>query len=130
MTHIEAIRAELADSPAVDALVGYSKDGNRDHRIYPQRAPQGAAAPYIVLQVVSDVPTITMEVAAERWRKARVQVDCYGRTYLEVHQVAAAVDAALAIARPSLAVLPLNATDDFDDEAALHRVRMDFSVMR
>lgn len=130
MTHVEAVRAELVANPAIDALVGYSEHGERKHRIYPQRVPQGAPSPSIVLQVISDIPTITAEVTAQRWRTARVQVDCYASTYRDVHQVAAAVDEALAVARPDLAILRQNATDDYDDEASLHRVRMDFSVMR
>lgn len=122
MTVLELVRAELVASAAVTALVAT--------RIYPNKAEQGCARPYLVMTVPSDVPLNTVDgAAATRLHNARVQVDAYAVTYLVARQVAAAVVAVVAdLARHDLAGY-LNAKRDlYDDEAQLHRVSMDFLV--
>lgn len=122
MTHLEAIRARLVNDAATSALVGA--------RIFPQFAPQGVAAPFVVITTVSDVPQNSMNGApSDRLRIARVQVDAYGLTCLSAHAVADAVDEVISSLRESdLGALRESSQDLYDDEASLHRVSMDFTV--
>jgi hypothetical protein len=121
-TFVELLRAQLVADAAVTNLVG--------QRIYPQVAPQGAAAPFVVLTVVSDVPASTFTGApADLLRSARVQVDSYATKYLDAHQVADAVDLVVAaLSRPDLSAIRENSRDLYDDEAQLHRVSSDYAV--
>lgn len=124
MTTIEAVRAELAADAAVTALVG--------ERIYPQVAPQGAAPPYVVMTVVSDVPSNTFDGSpATRLVQSRIQVDCYARMYREARAVADAVDGVLgALSRPDLIAQREMTQESYENDAELHRVSMDFLVWR
>lgn len=124
MTHLEAVRTELVASPEVTALVGT--------RIYPAVAPQNVVAPFVVLTTVSSTPTNAMsELASTRLNVARVQVDCYSKSYVEVHQVASAIDAVLAnLTRPDLTAIQEVSSDLYDDETQLRRVSTDYLVAR
>lgn len=128
MTTIEALRQVLTVSESVTALVGA--------RVYPQVLPQGANAsaglPAVVLTVISDVPerTFTSEPGT-RLSDIRVQVDVWATTYLQAHQVAAAVDAVLsALAGVDLSADRVMQSDSYEDETQLHRVQSDYQVWR
>lgn len=114
----------LIAAPAVSALVGA--------RIYPSVAPQGVARPFVVLTLVSAVPSHTHDgLPADLLEAARVQVDTYGTEYDATHTVAKAVDDVLG----ALAGTPLSATresmrDGYEPETALHRVTADYFVYR
>ncbi len=121
-TFAEKVRTELVAASAVTALVG--------ERIYPGKAPQGAAAPYVVVTTISDVPESSFTgTTDEELRDARVQVDSYAAGYLDAHAVAKAVkDVVGNLKRPDLCGVYLTARDLYDDETELRRVSADFSV--
>src|SRR5690348_17952367 len=69
----ELIQKLLACTPLV-ALVGQRMNWNK--------RPQGGVIPDIVLQKISDVPQYAFNEPQELW-SARVQIDCWGNTFLE-----------------------------------------------
>lgn len=118
----ESLFAALTADAAVAALV--------EARVFPNKAPQDAAAPFVVYQLISEVPENILR-GGSSLSSSRLQVDSYGVTYLEAHAVAAAVAAVFeAFSSPSLSAWRLSTRDLFDDEAQLHRVWADFSVWR
>lgn len=125
MTLLETIHGLLVANAGVTALVGSSPA-----RIYLQLADQGAAAPRLVLTLVTDLPENSLDGGADdRLRVATVQVDSYARGYRQAHELADAVNAVLA----ALVGSDLSATleieqDLYDDETSLHRVRQDYRV--
>ncbi len=82
----EVLVAMLLKSAALTAIVGT--------RIHWGRSPQGAAAPYVTLQVISAPRRYTMRGRSGHVPK-RVQADVYGRTYTETKQAARALFAAV-----------------------------------
>lgn len=127
MSHITAIRTELAANAAVTALV--------DTRIYGSKAPHKrdrADGPFVVLTLVSAVPDATHSgLPSELMEDARVQVDCYSDDYDEAEDVFAAVDDVLgALARPDFAAVRDTRRDLWEDETHLHRVSVDYLVLR
>lgn len=124
MTHVEIIRAKLLAAPAVKSLVG--------ERIYPRQAPQGAPAPYVVLQVISDVPVASLNGApGTRLARVRLQVDSYAEGYRAAHALAQAVDDVIAaLDSPELSASRLSLGDDYDDESARDRVSGDYEIWR
>ncbi len=120
----EAVRAKLVADPTVASLVVA--------RVFPNLMPQGGAQPAIVYQVVSEVPENALTGdSTTRLVTARLQVDCYAKTYLEAHAVADAVDAVLsALSSPDLSAWREVSRDLYDNEAQLHRVSTDFTVQR
>lgn len=65
-----------------------------DDRIYPVRAPVGAALPYVVYTVVSSTPDPDF-TSTTPTTQYRMQVDVYAATFPAVHSVHEAVQAAL-----------------------------------
>lgn len=126
-TFVELVRTELVAATAVTDLVGAPPAA----RIYPGKAPQGTPAPYLVLQVVSDVPKNSVDgAAATRLHVARFQVDAYASTYLSAWALAGAVVGVIAdLSRPDLNAYLDGQRDVYDDQTPeLRRVSMDFSV--
>lgn len=127
MTFVEMVRAELLASTAVTDLVGAAPAA----RIFPGKAPQGTTAPYLVLQVVSDVPINSVDGSAvTRLHMARFQVDAYAGSYLSAWALAGAVVEVIAnLSRPDLSAYLDVQRDLYDDTTPeLRRVSMDFSV--
>lgn len=124
MTTGEAIVAALAANPAVVALVGA--------KIFPNVAPQGTVAPWVVYSVISDIPENALTGdASTRIASIRLQVDAYSKTYLGAHAIADAIDQALTqLLPPELAVWREVSRDLYDNEAQLHRVEAEFFVQR
>lgn len=123
MTAGEAVVALLAADSAVVAIVGA--------RMYPNVAPQGAAAPFLVYQVISDVPENSLADTSPRLSNIRLQVDCYSTRYLQAHALAEAVEAKLvAASTPDFSAWRDTTRDLFDAEAQMHRVSTDFAVWR
>lgn len=79
----EFIYETLSSDPAIAGVVGA--------RIYPLRAPQSTAAPYIVYSRVSQVPDLVMSGRCNSSR-ARIQIDVYGRTYAEACEIRDRID--------------------------------------
>jgi hypothetical protein len=124
MTTLEAIRAELVDDATLTGLVA--------DRIYPQVAEQGTAFPAVVLTIITDTPENSLDGSPlTRLVAARVQVDCYAKTYVSAHAVADAVDAIVAaLSAPTLAGWRVAKRDIYEDETQLHRVVLEFVVHR
>lgn len=123
MTTGEAIYAELKADTVLQALV--------DSRIFPGVIPQKTEMPAVCYQVVSDVPQESFTNGVDRLVNARVQIDCYAKTYLEAQAVAAAIDAVMTgLARPDLSALREISRDLYENEDQLHRVTADYSVWR
>lgn len=119
---IQAVREVLVADSSIVTLVG--------QKLFPNAAPQGTAAPFVVLQVVSDVPENTLE-NTDSLSNSRVQIDCYAERYLDAQAVAAAVDAVMkALSSPDLSAWREVSRDLYEDETQLHRVSADFSVWR
>ncbi len=123
-TTIEAVRAVLELDATVVALVG--------SRIYPSVAPQGAVAPFVVARIISDVPENTLAgTSVGRLSGIRLQLDSYGRTYIEAHAVGDAIDAVVsALASPDLSAMRVGERDLYDDVAQLHCASGDYGVWR
>lgn len=126
-TVLEMVRAQLLLYPSVTALVGT--------RIYPVVAPQQAVFPRVVLTKISDAPVSTYDGRIENCpRICRVQVDVYGRTYLEAHAVSRAIELVLgnllgnaeALYGMDLTAVLENVEDLYEDETQLHRVTADY----
>lgn len=105
----------LSQAPAVTALLGT--------RIYPVRAAQGAPRPYIVYQLVSNVPE--GGPLCDMGDVARVQVSIFSDDYKTQAGIAKAVKGVLNGAETGGAFLEIeNQQDFFEDQAAcLHRTQ-------
>lgn len=123
------IRFLLAD-PALAALVG--------NRIHWRRRPQSETAlPAIVLSLVGFTGQMTNE-GLNGFQNDRVQVDCYGETYLSARAVANRVEALMKAIRSPVADWRLQSAElvlraDFDEqspaaETRLFRRTADFSI--
>lgn len=119
MVNFETIAKErLAASAELTALV--------EDRIYHEVAPQGCAKPYVVHQVVSDVPVNSTDGYSDL-TTARVQVDCYAKTGLQAKAVADEVNEVLgAVVEVGFSSYRADRRGGYEDETELHRVSMDF----
>lgn len=97
-------------------------------RIYPQTMPKAAGFPAIVYTVITAVPATDLDGHNKGLWENRVQIDCYGTTYDEAHDLADAVKAALPNKGTTLSCVLLNQTDLFEEQKRVPRVSMDFSV--
>ena len=123
MTALETVRAEMVATPAVTALVG--------QRIYPQVLPPDMQTmPAVTLTAVSEVPVNSLNgLAADRLKVARIQVDVYGKTYLEARAAFEAIDSVIAdLSSPILSAYGDGSQDAFDDETQRHHVSADYFV--
>jgi len=94
-------------------------------RVYPLIMPQDCIKPALVYTVVNDKDNQTMSGCVTS-SDIRFQVDVYGASYAEMKSVLEEVKAALY----SLDTYPmgLNSRDDFEEEYALHRQIIDFTL--
>jgi len=133
MTLIELLSAKLLADAGLTALVG--------EKIFPDKAPEGTQAPYVVFFEVDGVPQASYTAkAADVPDDTRLQVDCYAALALDARLVGDAVIAAigdLAIAKvpddPSERGLQVSHSLKrafYDDEAELDRVLLEFQVFR
>lgn len=89
--------------------------------IHYRKAPQGTSAPYIVWFVVSDVPS-NYQGEAPDVSNFRIQAEAWSRDQAKLIQLKDAMRAQLdGIAHQ------INGRDGYDDEAALHSYRLDYS---
>jgi hypothetical protein len=121
----EALVSILLKSAGLTALVST--------RIHWGRAPQGAPAPYVVLQVISGGRDYTMQ-GASGYRLSRVQADSYSSTYTGAKKVSRAVTTALSGRRAgSIQSIFLDGERDLPAADAgevtnLFRVSLDFMI--
>jgi hypothetical protein len=83
---MEGLIARLLGTSGVTALVG--------NRVSPGRRPQAGPLPDIVLTTISGAPVYS-DQGEHGLASARVQIDCWGRTYTEAKAVARAVKASI-----------------------------------
>ncbi len=94
-------------------------------RVYPNVAPNNVAKPYVVYARVSSSPENTLGDGSPI-DNTRLQVDCYDNTYALAVALAEAVKSALRAS--SITHLLLQEQDQFESDALLHRVILDFSL--
>lgn len=100
-------------------------------RVYPQVLPQSGVLPAVVYTVISDVPTNSLCGTGLELRNLRVQLDCIARdlgAYDAAHALADAVADAMRQPTPLFKALQLNRRDQYDRDAQMHSVVMDFSL--
>jgi hypothetical protein len=94
-------------------------------RCYPLIAPDKVVKPYIVFQVVSNVPSVSLD-GPNGTENRRVQIDLWGKSYGEVKALEVAVKAAMVSA--SFVNVPLSTGDLYESDTQLYRVTMDYSI--
>lgn len=121
----EALIAILLKSAGMTALVST--------RVHWGRAPQGATAPYVVLQVISAGTDFTMQ-GASGYRQSRVQADAYSQSYTSAKKISRAVTSALSARRTGQiqSIFPDGERDlpaaDAGEVTNLFRVSLDFMI--
>jgi hypothetical protein len=94
-------------------------------RVFPNVAPNNVQKPYVVYARVSSAPENTLADGAPI-ENTRLQVDCFDTTYAAALALAAAVKTA--IKSSAITHVLLLEQDQFEPEALLHRVILDFSI--
>ena len=94
-------------------------------RVFPNVAPNNVQKPYVVYARVSNAPENTLADGAPV-EKTRLQVDCYDTTYAAALALAETVK--VAIKSSAITNILLLEQDQFEPEALLHRVILDFSI--
>ena len=94
-------------------------------RVFPSVAPNNVQKPYVVYARVSSAPENTLTDGAPI-ENTRLQVDCFDTTYAAV--VALAETVKDAVKSSAITHVLLLEQDQFEPEALLHRVILDFSI--
>ena len=94
-------------------------------RVFPNIAPNNVPKPYVVYARISSAPENTMADGAPV-KNTRLQVDCFDTTYAAAVALAEAVKSAMK--NSAITHLLLLEQDQFEPEALLHRVILDFSI--
>lgn len=94
-------------------------------RIFPNTAPNNTQTPYVVYLRVASAPENTLADGVPI-ENTRVQIDCFDTTYAAALTLAEGVKAALRAS--SLTFVLLMEQDQFEFDARLHRVILDFSI--
>ena len=94
-------------------------------RVFPNVAPNNVSKPYVVYSRVSIAPENTLADGASV-ENTRLQVDCFDITYSAAVALAETVKAAMKSS--AITHVLLLEQDQFEPEALLHRVILDFSV--
>ena len=94
-------------------------------RVFPNVAPNNVQKPYVVYARVSSAPENTLADGAPI-ENTRLQVDCFDTTYAAAVVLAEAVKTA--IKSSAITNVLLLEQDQFEPEALLHRVILDFSI--
>lgn len=116
MTTFKDDFAALLNVTAVQAVVS--------ERIFPGRAKQGCARPYIVWRRNGGDPMATLNGASLNRSKRDMIVGCYADTYDQAADLADLVFAALAAGSTQCKVIPRPPADGFDPDT-----RLDVSVV-
>ncbi len=122
------IETEIVTRLEDDAGVG-AEAGNR---IYPILLPQRPIYPAIVYRRISG-PRLHHLTGSSGRGVARIQIDCWAKTYVAAQALAAAVRASLDGFTGKLTTLDAtckldNEIDDYDDEAKVYRVIQDYLI--
>lgn len=115
-----ALYDSLAGHAGLAALVGV--------RVYPDVAPIGVAAPYVVWNEVGATPMNNMSGDAPSLNNYRVQVVSLGVTALQARNVAVQVRAAMQAASQFKSLEVDFASADFEDGSKIYGARSDYSI--
>ena len=85
----QLIFARLSQAPSVAGLLQHVRDGQPQVKIYPVLAPQGTPRPYLVYQLISNVPDGAARCVLRD--VARVQIALFADTYAEISTLAQAI---------------------------------------
>lgn len=121
---LNELRAAIVADPTVSSLIG--------SRFYPNFAPQNPTRPYVTYQPISSVRTPTM-LHADNLPATRVQIDAWSDSVDEARAVADAILALFHSYVPDTiagiqGVFAVDAREDYEADAALHRVSTDYMV--
>lgn len=94
-------------------------------RVFPNLAPNDVQKPYLVYLRVASAPENTLADGVPI-ENTRVQIDCFDTTYAAALTLAEGVKAALRAS--NLTFVLLMEQDQFEFDALLHRVILDFSI--
>lgn len=120
MTFQASLKSHLQGGTTLAALV---KD-----RIYPVLRPQDSDLPAVTFARAGGDPVEDLDTDHQSLRNARVQVDCWGRTYDAAAEVGEAVWARLGEDPADFAVVSVTEPQDsYDEDQKVFRVTMDFS---
>ena len=111
----------MAAESDIQAVLGALVTG----RCYPLLAPANVVKPYITYQVISNVPSVTLD-GPTGTENRRLQIDIFDKTYSGVKVLEESAKAAMAIA--TVTNVPLSTGDLFEGETQLYRVIMDYSI--
>lgn len=121
-----AIAQQLTAASAFHAAISHLAGG----RVYPVRAPQGTAAPYVIFQQIGSDPGISRREAAGATHRL-FQVACFAATYEAAVALRDAVIEALdsqTLANGDSPTLEDERDGDLDEAVNLHRADADFLV--
>lgn len=97
-------------------------------RVYPDVAPQGTAAPYIVFQQVGGQGLNHTEGSVPAAENCRIQLATWSTSRIEATTLAQQAEALLLLATSFQATTLGNRTSLLDDDTGLRGARQDFSV--
>ena len=125
MSMADALYSRLSGFAGLSALVAA--------RVYPLRAPQGAALPYVTFQRVHAERESAMGVDVGVVH-ARIQVSAWGKTFTEAEAVKEQVRAALqrwsgtAAGVVVLDSFVVSEIELYEDETGIHQHALDFTI--
>lgn len=94
-------------------------------RCYPLNAPDPVAKPYITFQVISNIPSVSLD-GPNGTENRRIQIDIWASTYGAAKTLENSVKAAMVAA--SFVNVPLSTGDLYENDTQLYRVSMDYSI--
>lgn len=118
------IRARLAADSTLSGLVST--------RLYALKLPQEPTYPAVTYQRISG-PRLSHLSGSSDFGTARLQIDSWGKPYLSVQSVAAAIRVSLHGYHGMLSTLRVaiqldNERDEYDDDAEIYRVSQDYRL--
>lgn len=101
--------------------------------VFPTRAPQGQAFPYIVYHVISDAPTDTKDGASEL-DVARVQISVFASTYASAVSLSDSIRSTIDRYRGTVESVVVdkivfeNEMDNYDEDAEVYHRSQDYFI--
>lgn len=113
----------MVEADILGALKGSPPATSAGDNVYAFLLPESATYPAITYQRISNVPVNSL-AGRSNLDQVRVQVDCWAETYDAAKTLAGEVRTAMAAA--GYKGLLITDADDFDQDARIYRVTMDF----
>lgn len=116
----------MIESDVYSALSGDATvSGYVGTKIYPNIAPKGTAAPYIVYKVTGGIPQNHLRGESVMKNK-RIEINIYSKDYGDCQAIYAAVDSAV----KTLAAIRQSFIQLWDGDPELHRFVVDYSIWK